>query len=322
MTPMKTTLTLLSIPLAAAAQSFSVGSGGISLDNTVDAVILAPPPVQVSESLEMAALPVAMHPPAFHLTAGNGTRYGPYPLRDNTPVGDERSPHLLRMFDAGRHFTLHAPGDTNTVHGPFPATNGAAIAFGGGSLTLQRVPPELTASLNHPDKINQLPLIGIAPWTPALQRELYQLRAKYVALVDRVDADTSSVVFQDVPRVHSRRSSNIVSPVVSVSQRDKQNATQGAQLTAIRHLETLFGQAFRIRSQAFTDGDTYHFSMPPGDYIFCAMQKVKDPAAKGPAPLQTAIWWTAFTFDGEHPLALTLTPDNAITWSEVFTFTR
>jgi hypothetical protein len=270
----------------------------------------------------MARLPVAVNPPLFYLNYGTAGRYGPYPLADNTPVGDKRSPHILRLFDAGRHFTLHAPHATNTVYGPFPATNGAAVALGGGSLSLRLVPPELAVSLNHPGRINQLPLIGVAPWTPALQKELYLLRAKYMALVDRVDAETSSVVFQGVPRIHSRRSGDIVSPVVGVSQRDKQNAVKGAELSAVRFLETLFGQAFRIRSQAFTDGDTYRFGMPPGDYIFCAMQKVKDPAAKGPAPSLTAIWWTAFTFDGERPLALALTAENAITWREIFKFSR
>ena len=320
---MKTALILLCLPLTAAAQSFSTGSGNIVFDNVNEITVLTPPPVQVGEDLEMATLPVRATPLLFHLHTAADRRYGPYPLAHDTPVGDERAPHILRMFDVGRHFTLHASSDTNTLYGPFPATNGAVIALERGSLTFHPVQPEFTVSLNHAGKINQRPLIGIAPWTPELERELHSLRGQYMTLIDRVDMDTSSAVFQGTPRVHSRRSGNtVVSPVISVSQRDKQNALKGAELTAIRYLETLFGKFFRIRSQAFTDGDTYHFAMPPGDYIFCAMQKTKDPEAKGPSQSLTAIWWTAFAFDGERPLALPLTTDNAITWRDVFTFTR
>ena len=67
---------------------------------------------------------------------------------------------------------------------------------------------------------------------------------------------------------------------------------------------------------------SYHFGMPPGDYVFCALQKVKDARTQGITGSATAVWWTTFHFDGEHPLALFLTADNAITWREIFPFDK
>ena len=87
-------------------------------------------------------------------------------------------------------------------------------------------------------------------------------------------------------------------------------------------LEKLFTQCFLIHSQAITDGSTYHFQMQPGDYVLCATQRVKDPSAASQAGSVTAVWWTAFHFDGEHPLSLALTAENAITWREIFTIDK
>ncbi len=308
--------------LAAAAQTLTSGKGGIGLSDSGAPVVLAPPPIQVGQELEMAELPLSVSPPQFYLNYGTRGRYGPYELADNTLVGDKRSPYTLRMFDYGKHFTLQAARNTNTVYGPFPATNGAAVALGNDVMTVVRFPPKLLVSLRHPGKINQSPLIGIAPLDNALRKELYALRAKYVGLANRVDAETADVELQGVPRVYSRRTGNSVSPVVSISRRDKQNVIKGAELSAIKFLETLFGQAFRIRQQAVTEGSTYHFGMAPGDYVFCALQKVKDPQAQGVTGSATAVWWTAFRFDGEQPLTLSLSAENAITWREIFTLDK
>lgn len=304
------------------AQTFDTGRGSGTFSDTPAPIILAPAPVRAGETLAMARLPLSEEPPQIGFSYGTSGRYGPYPLTDNTPVGHTHSPYILRLFDVGQHFTLQAPHATNTVYGPFPATNGAPVVLGQAVMTVLRFPPHLEVSLTHPARINQLPLIGIAPYTPALQRELVLLRAKYLALANRVDAETADVAFQGVPRVTSRRTGNIRSPVVSPSQRDKQNTVKGAELSAILFLETLFQRAFRIRSQSAAGSSLYQFGMPPGDYLFCAMQKVRDPQATGVTASATVIWWTAFTFDGEHPLTLALTAENAITWREVFTFER
>jgi len=308
------------LALAAAAQTLTTGQGTIGLSD--NAVVLAPPPVQLGQELEMAELPLSMSPPQFYLNYGTSGRYGPYALADNTPVGNKQAPHILRLFDYGRHFTLQAPGDTNAVYGPFPATNGAVVTLGKSVMTVVRFPPKLAVSLRHPDKINQSPLIGIAPYDTALIQQLYDLRAKYAGLANRVDVETADVEFKGVPRITYSSPRRSFSPVVGTSLRDKQNAIKGAELSAIRFLETLFERAFTIRSQAITEGSTYHFGMPPGDYVFCALQKVKDPHALGVSGSATAVWWTAFRFDGEHPLALSLTADNAVTWRQIFAFDK
>ena len=310
--------TICSTALLAVGQSMNIGQGGIGLSDRDIAIVRAPPPIQVGQELDMAELPLDVNPPQFYLNYGTGGRYGPYALSDNTLIDNKQSPYTLRMFDYGNHFTLHAANNTNTVYGPFAATNGASVTLGKAVMTIVRFPPKLSVTLNHPDKINQQPMIGIAPYNDALIKELYGLRTKYVGLANRVDVDTADVEFTDVPRVHSKSTGSSFTPVVRTSQRDKQNAIKGAELSAVRFLDTLFGKAFHIRSQAITDGATYHFGMPPGDYILCALQKVKDPHAQGVAGSVTAVWWTAFHFDGEHPLSLSLTAENAITWREIF----
>ena len=268
-----------------AAQSLGVQRGGVTFDTAPEApVVLAPPPVRADGDLLMAALPVVREPIRFHLTFGTGGRYGPYPLAHHARIGPPHAAYLLNLVDQARGFTLTAPHATNTVHGPFAVTNGAPVRLGQAEMTFARVAPVLTVTLAHPDRINQLPLIGIAPDSPALERDLHVLRTKYAALANRVDAETADVFFHGVPRVTTRRSGTLVSPTVSPSQRDKQNAARGAELSAV--------------------------------------QKVKDPRATGVSGLATVIWWTPFAFDGEHPLALTLTADNAIIWRDVFVLAR
>lgn len=305
----------------ASGQSLSVGQGGsIGLsDRGESSIVKSVPSVQAGRELAMAGLPVTEAPPEFYLNYGTSMRYGPYALADNTPVGNKQAPYTLHLFDYGDHFTLRAPDGTNAVYGPFSATNGAFVKIGSALMRVVRFPPQLKVTLNHPDKTEQRPLLGIAPYTPTLMRELYALRTKYVALANRVESDTADIEFANMPTVHSRLTGNTFVPTVRTSRRDRQNAVKSAELGAVSFLETLFEQAFPIRSQAITDGSTYHFGMPPGEYVFCAMQKVRDPHAQGVAAATTAVWWTTFRFDGEHPLTLSLTAENAITWREIFT---
>jgi hypothetical protein len=183
-----------------------------------------------------------------------------------------------------------------------------------------RPAPDVRATINHPDRTQQPPVLAIAPYNVGLLQALYELRGKFAALANRVNEDTASVQFESVPRIHSGLTGNTFSPVVKTSARDKQNAYKSAELSAMAFLEPLLAQRFTIRSQAITDGATYHFRMAPGDYVFCAVQRIKDPNAGTFSGSRTAVWWTKFRFDGEHPLSLTLTAENAITWREVFPF--
>jgi hypothetical protein len=305
------------VACSATAQSFNVGPNGAQTGDDSFRV-LAPEPVRVGAELAMAELPVALHPISFCLNVGTSGRYGPFDLKDGTVVGSKQAAYTLRMFDYGRHFTLHPAGDTNASYGPFSAADGAAVTLRNAAMTVVRVPPALVVSVAHPSRIAQAPLIGIAPLSLPVIRQLYDLRDKYVALANRVDTDTASAELQGVPRIRNNITGNSFSPVIKTSQRDKQNATKGAELSAMTFLESLFGQSFRIRSQSIVDGLTFRFRLPEaGDYVLCAAQKIKDPNA-APAGTRTVLWWTAFHFDGEHPLSLALTGENAITWREIF----
>jgi len=314
--------TLLSALCACAfcglAQSVSIGPGGAHFSEDGRAV-LAPEPVQVGQELEMNALPVRPSPPRFYLNFGTRGRTGPFELAEGATVGSKQNAYTLRWADRGLRFTLHPAADTNAALGPFTATNGAPVQLGATRFTLLRVPPELTVSLAHPGRIAQTPVVGVAPLNRATLQALYELRAKYAALANRVDYDTADVEMTDVPRIYNSFTGNRTSPVVKTSERDKQNAYKGAELSAVAFLEKAFGQAFTIRSQAITDGLTFHFRLPEaGDYVLCATQRIKNPSGPSAVGTATAVWWTAFHFDGESPLAAALTAENAISWREVF----
>lgn len=305
------------VALSVAAQSFNIGPNG-TRNGDDNFVKLVPEPVKVAKELVMAELPAVVAPVTFYLNIGTSGRYGPYELTDGTIVGSKQVSYTLHMFDYGLHFTLQSANNTNAVYGPFAATNGAPVVLGSTLMTVVRMPPKVTVALSHPNRIAQSPTIGIAPLSRPVIQELYNLRAKYVGLADRVDNDTASAEMQGVPRVHSNITGNSFTPVIKTSARDKQNALKGAELSALVFVDKIFTQAFTIRSQAITDKSTYHFQMPPGDYVLCATQKIKDPNAASLAGSITAVWWTTFHFDGEHPISLALTADNAITWRDIF----
>ena len=315
--PRSAAAALALLPLFAPAQSLSIGPNGAQVSDN-GAVVLAPDPIRVGHELAMSELPVMQRPATFFLNYGTSGRSGPFELTDGATVGSKQNPYTLRMVDHGLRFTLHSEANTNAAFGPFTATNGAPVSLGKTLLTVVRFPPKLLVSINHTGHIGQTPTVGVAPYTRALMQNLYDLRAKYVTLADRVNNDTASVQLQGVPRIHSNITGNTFTPVVKTSARDKQSAVKGAELSAMTFLDTLFAQSFSIRSQAITDGSTHHFQMPPGDYILFAKQRVKDPSATPLSGSVTAVWWTAFHFDGEHPLSLALTADNAITWREIF----
>lgn len=309
-------LSVCCAPLLLAAQSLTIGPNGTQVSDGRSEV-LAPAPIRVGQELLMNEVSVAQSPVIFFLNYGTQGRAGPFELADGATIGSPQNPFVLHMVDHGQRFTLQA-AQTNTVYGPFTATNGAPVMIGNTPMTVVRPAPELRVSISHVNRIAQTPSLGIAPYNNTLIQSLYELRAKYVALANRVNNDTAEVKLESVPRIHSSLTGNTFTPIIKTSSRDKQNATKGAELSAMVFLDKLFAQYFRIRSQALTDGSTYHFQMPPGDYVLCATQRVKDPDAPAMTGTLIAVWWTAFRFDGEHPLSLNFTAENAITWREIF----
>lgn len=303
--------------LVARAQSLDIGRGRGGVSGR-SAVVLSPQHSDLSQKMVMANLPVSIRPPVFYLNFGTNGRHGPYELADNTLVGNAQSPFRLRLSEGGSQFDLVSEKKAGVAHGPFAVTNGAKVTIGQTVMTVVRIPARLEVSLRHAAKINQMPMIGIAAYDQKLAAELQVLRGKFAALAARLDADTSDMVLQGVPRIRSRATGGNFSPVVQVSKRDKQNAHRGAELSAVNFMETLFRQYFRIRSQAITEGSVHHFGMPPGDYVLCAMQKIKQAPEQGAGASATAVWWTTFSFDGERPLSIILNEENAITWREVF----
>lgn len=105
---------------------------------------------------------------------------------------------------------------------------------------------------------------------------------------------------------------------IHVSKRDVQNANERAERAALVSLDNFYTKLFHIHWQAITDRSTYHFNMPPGEYILCAMQKLRPPRDRSLSLQPTAIWWTLLTVDGTQAYSLSLDERNAVSWLGVF----
>lgn len=294
--------------------------GGMSLGQP-DVVIHAPPPVRLGQELRLNAFRLEVKPVDFVLNYGTRGRLGPYPLVNGTKIGNEKAPYTLHLDSDAKEFKLQASQDEK-MYGPFSTSNRSAFVIGSTPMMLLRMPPKVSVTLNHPNRIGQMPTVGIAPLTPKSVQALYDLRAKVAGIVNRVNMDQSDRELVGVPRVHNSLTGNTFKPIVSISDRDKQNAERSGELSSIAFLEKFFSQHCTIRSQAITDKLTYHLGVQlPGDYLLLVMQKVKPPASapKGSAS-PMAIWWTTFSFDGASSFSGTLTPENAATWKNAFEF--
>lgn len=271
----------------------------------------------------MAHLPVRDHPATFYLTALGGFRAGPFSLTDNTRMELASTTYTLKVQrdTPALPFTLH-PANGSPTLGPFTPTDGTEITLNNQLYTVRRPLVQISITISHPNRIAQSPTVAMAPLTHHTMQQLAELRQKYAALVERVKYETADMHFQGVPTVTMRHTGTTRSPVVSVSQRDKQNSTRTAELSAIRYLETLLRSTFTLRSRSITDKLTYHFLPPaPGHYILCATQRIKPPNSPPATPYTTTIWWTPLEYDSNHPLTLDLNADNAISWHELFNLT-
>lgn len=294
--------------------------GGMGLGQP-DVIIHAPPPVRLGKELRLNAFRLDMKPPEFCLNQGTRVRLGPYPLVNGAKIGDEQAPYTLHLSADGMEFKLQAKREEK-MFGPFSTSNRSDFVIGNTPMMFLRLPPKVSVTINHPNRIGQMPTVGIAPLNPQSVQALYDLRAKIGGIVNRVNMDMSDRELVGVPRVHNSFTGNSVKPIVSVSERDKQNAERSGEISSISFLEKFFVQYCTIRSQAITDKLTYHLGLQvPGDYLLMVMQKIKPPAnaAKGLGS-PTAIWWTTFSFDGQSFFSGTLTPENAATWKNAFEF--
>jgi hypothetical protein len=284
-------------------------------------LIHAPPPVRLGQELRLNAFRMEAKPPEFFLNYGTRGRLGPYPLVNGTKIGDEKSPYILHVTEEGLEFKLEAK-QSEKMYGPFSTSNLTAFAIGSTPMMFLRVPPKVSITMNHPTRIGQTPTIGIAPLNDRSVKALYDLRTKTAGIVNRVNEDKSDRELVGVPRVYNSFTGNTFKPIVSISDRDKQNADRSGEVSTVAFLEKFFSQYCTIRSQAITDKLTFHLGLQvPGDYLVLVMQKVKPPASapQGSAS-PMAIWWTTFSFDGHSSFSGTLTPENAATWKNAFLF--
>lgn len=304
------TLTLL-ITLPSFAQ---ISGGGPEM------VIHAPPPVRLGTELRLNAFKMELQPPAFYLNMGTQYRFGPYPLVTGTAISNQMLNFTFHLSAEKDLFKLQ--DKKGAMAGPFSTSNRTAFALGNTHMVFIRATPAITVTLKHPDRIGQMPTVGIAPLTPQSVQALYDLRAKIAGIVNRVNVDKADREIIGVPTIHNSYTGNTTKPILAVSNRDKQNADRSGEVSSVAFLEKFYAQHCTVRAQAMSGQQTYQLGVQlPGDYMLLVMQKVKPPATapKGSGS-PTAIWWTTFTFDGYSSFTGTLTPENATFWKNAFLF--
>ena len=304
---------LLAVPRGAQAQ-WVVSDGP-------EVVLRDPKQVVLGADLKLAPLFGEKKPPRFYLNYGMSGRAGPFELAEQAVVGSAQNPYTLHLGPELGQFTLQArTGDA--VLGPFSATNGARITVGATPMVYVALPVGISVVLRHPDRIAQLPKIGLARVTPALIQALYQVRGQMASVAQRVNIDVADREYTEMPRIYNRATGSVFSPVVKISPRDKQDAERGGERTAVTFLDHFFAAYCRIQANAITDRTTYHFWLSePGEYLLCVMQRIKSPE-QGPGfavmGSSTAIWLTRFVFDGSCEIRYTLDENNAASWRNVF----
>ena len=302
-------LLLLSLPATA-----QISGGGPEM------VIHAPPPVRLGTELRLNAFTMEHQAPAFYLNMGTRYRLGPFLFLNGTQITNELLTCTFHLSEEKDLFKLQ--DKKGVMAGPFSTSNRTAFVLGNTHMVFIHATPTITVTLKHPDRIGQMPTVGIAPLTQQSVQALYDLRAKIAGIVNRVNVDKADRELVGVPRIHNPYTGNTSKPILSVSDRDKQNADRSGEISSIAFLEKFYAQHCTIRAQAMSNQQTYQLGVQlPGDYILLVLQKVK-PAANAPkgSGSPTAIWWTTFTFDGRSSFTGTLTTENATYWKNAFLF--
>jgi hypothetical protein len=319
MTHLKTVLSSLLLATLLTLPTFAQ-FGGMTTGGGADVVIHAPPPVKVGKELRLNAFRMEIQPPAFYLNMGTQYRFGPYPMVTGTAISNQMLNFIFHLSAEKDLFKLQ--DKKGAMMGPFSNSNRTTFAIGNTQMQFLHAAPTITITLKHPDRIGQMPTIGIAPLTQQSVQALYDLRAKVAGIVNRVNVDKADREVIGVPTIHNPYTGNTSKPILVVSARDKQNADRSGEISSIAFLEKFYGQYCTVRAQAMSGQQTYQLGVQvPGDYLLLVLQKVKPPAnaAKGSAS-PTAIWWTTFTFDGRSSFTGTLAPENATFWKNAFLF--
>jgi hypothetical protein len=306
--------TLLTLAILSLPSSAQISEGGPEM------VIHAPPPVKYGTELRLNAFKMDIHPPSFYLNMGTQYRFGPYPMLTGTTVSNQMFNCTFHLNADQTQFKLQ--DKKGAMYGPFSTSNRTAFVLGNTQMMFLQSTPKITVTLNHPDRIGQMPTIGIAPLTQQSVQALYDLRTKIAGVVNRVNTDKADREIVGVPRIYNPITGNTSKPIIGVSDRDKQTADRSGEVSSIAFLEKFYGQYCSVRAQAMSGQQTYQLGVQlPGDYLLLVMQKVKSPAntAKGLGS-PTAIWWTTFSYDGRSSFSVTLTPENATFWKNAFLF--
>ncbi|MFA7173652.1 MAG: hypothetical protein WC340_09595 [Kiritimatiellia bacterium] len=176
----------------------------------------------------------------------------------------------------------------------------------------------LNITVHHTLRIPQRPDVLVGLYHPPLIQELFKLRQQYVGIMNQVARDTADAQIEGAPRRINTGYGRGYSNVIKKSARDKANIEHRAELTAINYLERVTRAHYKIRANSMTGSNTYHFTLPPGQYALCIMQRVKDSDPKAGLGSKTALWWSTFTIEENTKKEMILDDSNAITWREIF----
>ena len=275
-------------------------------------------PVAIPQgTLEMAALSGTVAPGDFWLVSAQSNRFGPYPYRPEAVIGSEKFPYTLRVDDV-KTFRLIDPRKHAEL-GPFPYETGTTIAFAQTTLSVLRLPAQVTVSLSPRGKQYYEPTLALAPLTPATIQTLVKLRFSLSALYNRLSNELATRDISGMPLIRDAYGYNH-NTIIKPSLRDREEACRRAEFTAGPMLEQFQKNGMPIKPRQ-TGTLSYIFpDVPPENYIFCALWRVQEHDALTVAPAAVEVWWTTFQIGPQEKITLSLNDKNACTWKGVFKF--
>ena len=166
---------------------------------------------------------------------------------------------------------------------------------------------------------NQTPTLAAAPLTPATLQALGQLRLELAGIYNRLSSATSARSYEGLPHIETNYGVSR-STVVHVSARDRENARRQAEATAGLALERFQRETMPLKAAPADKGEYRFAALPPGEYVFCGLCRIKDAGATTAATTKRAVWWTTFRVGPHGQVSLALAPGNALDWTGVFKF--
>jgi len=265
---------------------------------------------QVAPSTEIRAV----RPTPLYLKGAGDLTFGPFPWQEGAEVRIGSRSYRIAGIDENS-FSLTEPR-SGFRHGPFAATNGAAVGLPGTNVTFRRPPSFVGGDLSHRRLSVTTVAVALVPLTPANRQAVARLAATFLALQRQYELDVSPTQYV-MPRIHDmfgRDRLPISTPSEADVARARRQADGGAKAAFRRFLAATQAEVADCRG-----GRRFVFrNVAPGAYAVCAAADVRpDTDTRGVQP-GLVIWWAGAEIRPFQATDLRFDEDNARDWQTLF----